>query len=236
MQVIADLRHGLHGEPLRDRIEIHQAGMRLDLGMIDLGAADRLLAHQVGLGKTFLPVAEVVMHFAFEIAGLVVVQQRRAGGARVFRGVIGRQLAQLEVDEGDRALGGLRIHGGDRRKRFAAVAHALARHRIFIHRDRKHAVGERAILAGDHREHAVERARLGDVEAQDFAVAHRAAQDAADEGAGVIEIGGVERAAGDLLDAIDQRHTVARNLCVRASCSGHDTVSTAALTDSMIFT
>jgi len=36
-------------------------------------------------------------------------------------------------------------------------------------------------------------------------VAHRAPQDAADKSIGVIEIGSVQCAAGDLFDAVDQR-------------------------------
>ena len=76
------------------------------------------------------------------IAGLVVVQQRRAGRARLCRRVIGRQLAEFHFDQLERALGGFGIDGGDGGDRLAAVAHAPARHRIFVHGDRQDAVSE----------------------------------------------------------------------------------------------
>ena len=97
MQVVADLGHRLRREPAGARIVVHQAGVRLDLRMIDLGAADRLLAHQIGRGEGRPPIAEFVMYLALDIAGLVVVQQRGARRARVRRGVIGGQLARARV-------------------------------------------------------------------------------------------------------------------------------------------
>ncbi len=54
VQVVADLRHALHGEPPGERIVLGQAGMRLDLRVVDLGAADALLAHEIGRGKPLL--------------------------------------------------------------------------------------------------------------------------------------------------------------------------------------
>src|SRR3546814_2238974 len=56
-----------------------EAGMRLDLGVVDLRATEFLFAHQVRVGETFAPVAEFMMDFALEIARLVVVQQHRPG-------------------------------------------------------------------------------------------------------------------------------------------------------------
>ena len=52
MQVVADLRHRLHGQPPGHRIEFGKARMRLDLRVVDLGAAEFFLAHQIGRGKT----------------------------------------------------------------------------------------------------------------------------------------------------------------------------------------
>ena len=158
--------------------------MRFDLGVIDLGAVETVLAHQIGRGEPGVEIAEFMVDLALDIAGLVVVQQhgvRRAGGFRI---VVGRQLAQLEFDQIDRALrrfGVDRRHRGDR---LAAIAHPAARQRIFVHGDRQHAVGDRAILAGDHRDDAVERERLADVDADNVAVADRTAQDAADQSPG----------------------------------------------------
>ena len=59
VQVIADLRHGLHREAVGRRIVFGEARMRLDLRVIDLGAAEPLLAHQIGGSKTLADVAEL---------------------------------------------------------------------------------------------------------------------------------------------------------------------------------
>ena len=193
--------------------------MRLDLRMVDFGAADLLLAHEIGRGKARAHVAERVMDFALEIARLVVVQQHGARRARRRRRVIGGQLLHLEFDQVERALGGLRVDRGHRGDRLAAIAHAPARERIFVHGDRQHAVSVRAVVAGHHREHAVERARLADVEPDDLAVADRAAEDAADQRVGMVEIGGIAGAAGDLLDAVDQRNAAARFLTLTWSAA-----------------
>ena len=101
------------------------------------------------------------MNVAFDIAGLVVVQQHGVRRARRFRRIIGGQLLHLEFDQSERPLGRLRVDRGHRRHRLAAIAHAAARQRIFVHGDRQHAVGVRTVVAGDDRDHAVERAGLG---------------------------------------------------------------------------
>ncbi len=116
-------------------------------------------------------------------------------------------MLHLEFDQRQRALGRLRVDRGHRRDRLAAIAHAAARQRIFVHGDRQHAVSVRTIVAGDDRDHAVERSRLGDVEPDDIRVADRAAKDAADQRIGMIEIGRVAGLAGDLVDAVDERNT-----------------------------
>ena len=146
------------------------------------------------------------MHVALDIAGLVVVQQHGVRRARRFGRIIGGQFLHLEFDQAERALGRLRVDRRHRRDRLAAIAHAAARQRIFVHGDRQHAVSVRAVVAGDDRDHAVERARLGDVEPDDVGVAYRAAKDASDQRVGVVEIGRVARLAGDFLDAVDERH------------------------------
>ena len=122
------------------------------------------------------------------------------------------------------------------RDRLAAVAHPLARQRILVHGNRQDTVGVRAIVAGHDGYHAVERARLRDVEPDDLAVAYRAAQNAADQRVGMIEVRSVACAAGDLVDAVDQRHARARDSAVDDWIGGHEAASAAACTDSMIFT
>ena len=56
--------------------------MRLDLRMIDLGAVEQFLAHQIGGGKTLRDIAKLVMDVALDIAGFVVVQKHRIGRSR----------------------------------------------------------------------------------------------------------------------------------------------------------
>src|SRR5262249_29589489 len=100
-------------------------------------------------------------------------------------------------------------------------------------RHRKHAVRHRTVFAGDDRDHAVQRARPGYVEADGLAVADGAAKDAADERVRMVEIRGVARPPGDFLDPCVQRPPPPlRTPLVRA----HDADSAAARTDSMIFT
>ena len=155
VQIVADLRHRLHGEAAGCRIEFSQTRVRLDLRVVDLGAIEPFLAHQIGVGEALADVAELMMDVAFEIARLVVVQQHGVRRARCFGRIIGRQLLHLEIDQRQRPLGRLRIDRRDRRDRLAAIAHAAARQRIFVHGDRQHAVSMRTVVAGDDRDHAV---------------------------------------------------------------------------------
>jgi hypothetical protein len=95
-----------------------------------------------------------------------------------------------------------------------------------------------AILPGDDRDDARQRARPGNIDAQDATVAHGAAEDAPDECVGVIEIRGIARAPGHLLDAVDERDAAPadRRLLVAVPVRAHGGDSAAARTDSMIFT
>ena len=160
VQVIADLRHRLHREAAGRRIEFGKTRVRLDLRVVDLGAAEPLLAHQIGRGQTLADVAELVVDVAFDIAGLVVVQKHGVRRACRFRRVISGQFLDLELDQTECPFGRLGVDGGDRRHRLAPVAHAATGQRIFVHGDRQHAVSVRAVVAGDDRDDAIERAGL----------------------------------------------------------------------------
>ena len=160
MQVIADLRHGLHGEAAGQRIEFGKTCVRLDLCVVDLGATECLLTHQIGFGESLVDIAELMMDFAFDVAGFVVVQKHGIRRARSIRRVIGGKFLQLQVDQANGPLGGLCVDRGHRRDRLAAIADAAARQRIFIHGDGEHAVGVRAIIAGNDRDDALECACL----------------------------------------------------------------------------
>ena len=133
-----------------------------------------------------------------------------APSARAVGGVeVRRQRLDVEHDRRQRRLGARLVDRGHRGDRLAAVAHALARQRPFVLRDRDHAVRRGEVGAGDHRAHAGQRARLRGVDRADHAVRDRAAQDASDQRLAGRQVGGVARAAGDLFDAVDQRRAPA---------------------------
>ena len=89
LEVIANLSHALDRESLCLRIKLGKDGVRLNLRVIYFAAADPVLAHEIGLFESRCDVAEDMMDFALDIAGLVVMQQRCAIGARRCRGIIG---------------------------------------------------------------------------------------------------------------------------------------------------
>jgi hypothetical protein len=100
------------------------------------------------------------MHFAFDVALLLFVQQHGVGLARVGRLEVGRQLAHLQADAGNRQARRGFVDGGDGGDRVADVAHLVARQRKFVLRDGDHAIGHVAFVAGDHGAHAGQRQRL----------------------------------------------------------------------------
>ena len=235
MQVVRHLGDALHGEAAGEQIVFGERRMQLDLRVVDLRAVDIDLAHEIGFGEATRHVAERVVHLPFEIARLGVVDEDCARRKRGFRRVVGRQLPHLELDQIERALGGVRVDRRHRRNRLAAVAHLVARERIFVHRDRQHAIGVRAVRAGDDGDDAVKRARLRHVEPENLAMADRTAEDAADKRVGMVEIGRVARLAGDLLDAVDERNAPPQSLELRRNVV-HRAASAAVCTDSTIFT
>ena len=98
MQVIADLRHGLHRETAGQRVELGKTGVRLDLRVVDLGAAEALLLHQIGRGHALTDVAKLMMDLAFDIAGFVVVQKHSVRRTCRFGRVIGGELSYLQFN------------------------------------------------------------------------------------------------------------------------------------------
>ena len=234
VQIVDDLRDVLHRQAAAHGIEFRQAGVRFDLRVVDLRACHAMFADEIGRRKSGVEVAEIVVHFAFDVAGLFVVQQRGVRRARVLRFEIGRQFLEFDLDEIERALRGFLVDGRHRGDRFAAIAHALARQRIFVHRDRQHAVSETAVGAGDDCGDAIERARFRHVDTDDLGMRDRRPKDAADERAVAVEIGGVERTPRHFVDAVDQRNALATG--PRFVDRAHADASAACRTDSMIFT
>ena len=234
VQVITDLGDALRGEAPANRIVIDKAGMRLDLRVIELGATDRFLAHQIGRCETCRNVAELVVHLAFDVAGLVGVQQHRVGTARSRRRVVSGQLPHFEFDQVQRARRDGVVSRRHSRDRLSAIAHPLTRQRMLVHGHGQYPVGVGTVCAGHHGDDPVERARLGNIETKDLAVAHWTSKNAADQGVGMFEICRVMRAPGDLLNAVDERQAAASGIIVPVR--GHDAMSAAAFTDSIIFT
>ncbi len=148
VQVVGDLRHALHGQAAGQRVEVRERGMQFHLRMIDFGAVDRRLAHQIGRCEACGDIAKDVVYRALDVAWLVVVQERGVRCARVLGCVVGRQRAHLEFYQFERACRGSRVDRRNRRYGLADVAHFVACQRIFIHGDRQHAIGVRAIGAG----------------------------------------------------------------------------------------
>lgn len=210
--------------------------MRLDLRVIDLGAAETFLTHQIGSGKTLADIAELVMNVTFNVAGLVIVQKHGVRRARRFGRIIGGQLLRLEFDQCESPLGRLLIDRGHRRHRLAAIAHAATGEGIFVHGDREYAVGVRAVVAGHNCDHAIQRPGLAYIEPDDVGMAERAAEDASNESVAVVKIRRIAGLAGHLFDAVNERNArTFREVCLIRSCR-HDVNSAAACTNSMIFT
>ena len=205
MHVIRHLRHRVQREPSAFGIVLGKRGVGLHHRLVDLGVVITRLAHEVGASKPAVHVAEHVIDLALDIAGLVEVQWHGVERARRRSIKVGRP--RLEVDF-DGVQGGARHHrvdGGDRGDRFAPITDTPARQRKLVLGDGNHPVGHVAVIARDHCTHPGQRTSAGSVDAPNLAMGNGAAQDHGDERAGRGQVGGVARAAGDLLDAVDQR-------------------------------
>ena len=234
MQVIDHLRDALDGKVLFHRIVCCERRVRLDLRVVDFRADDAFFAYEIGIGQALAPVSEFVMYFPFEIAGLVVVQERRAGRAGILGCEIGRQFARLEFDQCQRLLGSSCIHRRHRGHRLAAIADAAARQGIFVHGDRQNPVGVRAVVAGNDANNALQGTRLGYVKPHNVAMTDRAVKESPDKCVAVFEVRGVLGASGNLLNSVDQRDSASPGEIF--ILGAHDVVPAAILTDSMIFT
>src|SRR6516164_7026632 len=164
------------------------------------------------------------------------MQELRARSTCFFRRVVRRKRPNFEFDQIKGARSDALVYRRNRRHRLSAIAHSLARQWIFVHRDWQDTISVGTILAGHDSYDAVKRARLGNIEADDLAVAAGAAEDARRQCVGDFEIGSITCSPGDLLQAVNQWHPGARGARVAIRTGAHDGISAAALTDSMIFT
>ncbi len=239
------LRHRVQRQPAALGVPLGQRGVRFHHRVRHFGVVERLLPDQIGSGEAGVDVAEGLLHRALDVARLVVVQQGGAFGTRRRRVEVRGHRLQVEHDRRQRGLRGRRIVRGDGGDGLAPVAHAATRERKFVLRNGDHAVGLRAVGAGDDGAHTGQRQRPRHVDAAQDRVCDGTAQDGADQRPARREVGGVARGAGHLLDAVDQRlahaHRPRAATRVRRSAAHRTSpvagaTPAAACTDSMILT
>ena len=137
------------------------------------------------------------------------------GSARLqgFEGIVhGGQQLVLHADQVEGALGGRRVHGGDRGHLVPDAADYPV-----LERDVVVAVPERSLgdVAGvDHRIDARDGFRRGGVDAQDPGMGIRAALDSPGQQPAQLEIVGVGGAPGDLVGGVELRDPLAHDCVV----------------------
>ena len=208
---VADREVALAGHPQQDVAVLAvagDAGVRLDVALVDGGAVELVLEDHVGGGEARLHVTGVEHVGVGDVGG-----RRRLVAIGAQFGIddhlalrrfphVGdvRQHLVIDLDQFQRLLGDGGRGGRHRGDRMALVAHVAAAH----HHLRAHLVRGLGgkIVAGHHREHAVERFRGAGVDRADAGVGVRAAQHLAVQHAGQVEVGAVVGAAGHLVDTI----------------------------------
>ena len=199
----------MHGHAVAQRVVFGDGRVHLHLILADFGAIVGAFAHQIGLGKALLGRAQLEQHVALDISRLLFVQLHSARCQRVLRRVVSRKLAYGKLNAPDGFARAGVVDRGNRGHRLAAIAHFVARQRVFAARDRQHAERLVAVGAGDDGAHAGNFQRFGDIDRDNLAVRIRAAIDPAGELSGRKDISGVFGAAGNLLRPVDHRHVAA---------------------------
>ena len=209
MHVIRNLRTGVDGHALAHGVILRERGVHLHLVLADLGAVVIALAHEIRLAKSLLYAAQLEQDIALDIIGPMRVDDVRAGGQRLLGRVIGGQLLDFEFDEAERAFGGGIVDRRDPGYRLAAIAHLVARQRVFAARDRQHAECLVAVGACDDCLDTRQPQRRRDIDVDDLRVGIGAAQDAARQQAWSDQIGRVFRPPRYLVRPVDHRHVSA---------------------------
>jgi len=245
MEVVRVLRRGGEGELAP--VPGGQHGVLLERHVRRAFVEEEVLAHVVGLREAGVHVAEVEPGHAIDLWPLALaVDERPVGGERLGDRHHRRQLLVLDLDQRQRALGGLvvdRGYGGDR---LAHVAHLLQRQRVLVLADGEDAVGDGQMLASEDGVDARQLDGLADVEAPDVRVRLGAPQQLADQHARQPQVVGVPMPPSHLRVGVDlgQRLADDRELLggeqrLRARCldDGHRrSPSAASSTASRIFT
>jgi hypothetical protein len=140
---------------------------------------------------------------------LAVVNGDGVGRHRFGRRVIGRQLADLQLDAPQRFFCRRIVDRSDGGDRLAAVTHAIARQRMLAAGDRQHAKSLVAVGAGDDGFHARQLCRLRHIDFENLGVRIRAAKNPPRQHPRRNKIGGVFGPSGDFFGTVDHRHVVA---------------------------
>ena len=127
MHVIRHLRRSVHGDAVAHGVVVGDRGVHLHLVLADFGAVIAAFANEIGAGKGRFDVAQFEHHVALEIVRTMVVNGDGVRRQGFPRGVIGGQLAHLELDAPQRRFRRRVVDRGDGGDRLAAVAHAVAR-------------------------------------------------------------------------------------------------------------
>ena len=160
-----------------------EADLGLEEGVFNKLGAEAILDHQIGGGETGFRVALADLVGRDHIVR--TLDQGRAGLSRVFGVVDAGQRLQLDLDQLGGLFGETKRFGGDQRQWLAVVADPLAHQNLLVGveplapgltRDvgRRQAVGQ--LGGGQHAGDAVERPRLGGVEAFEACAGQRSAQ------------------------------------------------------------
>ena len=165
---------------LRVELERRQRGMRLHGGVRDFVGDEAGFGDVVGVGETFVGIAEEVVIILFEVVRLVVVDEVALGLHRLFGIEIGGQDFVFDVDEFESFFRGRFIDGGDAGHVVADVADFVEGEGVFVVADGENAVGIGRVFAGDDGDDAVELLGAGGVNALDAGVRMRGMQDFAD--------------------------------------------------------
>jgi hypothetical protein len=88
VQVVRHLGHRMGGQALGLGLPAGDCGIQLDLAVGHLGIGGAAFEHQVGRGHAGVHIAKFLVDAAFDVAGLVVVQQHGIFGARL----VGREV------------------------------------------------------------------------------------------------------------------------------------------------
>ncbi len=130
-------------------VDIADARLRFEIGMLDLLGGVGLLDDQVGLGEARLDIALADRDVLDEVARRIGVEHRRAGLHRVLGVEDRRERGVVDPDAAQRFLGGDDILGGDRRDALADIADHAPRHDRLVMDEDPEIVLARHVVAGD---------------------------------------------------------------------------------------